>query len=440
MRSKNQDIAGLILFIFLFLVIVSVVVLFSVNNFSFGSSSAILQRNVLEGASKVKKLYYIESNNLEPKSIEYINLHGFISTLKRYPQMEINVIEGVGSDYRRLEEIVNNAYAEGARYVFLSGFEMNNALGNIFRRFSDVKFFVSCIEVSDSNVVSYTDKTYVSKYMAGFISGIFLGKNKNSEEELRYMMYDSKGSGHDISKDFQQGNIGYIANSCSTYEKRNINAFALGLEHAFAEKKLYVLWLNQDNTEEQNFSDITRFLKKYNIKVLDGTNSPCKWCRYAVDNNLYYFDLMVKGAENKNGTILGKYFYDPSIIFSTLVESIAADSRGNSNNYFFGYSDNVIGFDYTKSLARELSEYDSSLYALISKKVSDLSSGREYVFKGKIYNNKGLLMLPEGFVFTDEELLHEMNWLNENVVETNTCLSPRLNKHFVIRSIMFNNP
>ena len=93
MRSKNQDIAGLILFIFLFLVIVSVVVLFSVNNFSFGSSSAILQRNVLEGASKVKKLYYIESNNLEPKSIEYINLHGFISTLKRYPQMEINVIE-----------------------------------------------------------------------------------------------------------------------------------------------------------------------------------------------------------------------------------------------------------------------------------------------------------------------------------------------------------
>ena len=174
MRNKNQDIVGLILFIILFLVIVSVVVLFSVNNFSFSSSSATLQKNVLEGATSVKKLYYIESNNLEPKSMEYINLHGFISTLKKYPQMEINVIEGVGSDYRRLEEIVNNAHQEGTRYVFLSGFEMNNALGNIFRRFSDVKFFVSSIEVSDSNVVSYTDKTYVSKYMAGFISGIFL--------------------------------------------------------------------------------------------------------------------------------------------------------------------------------------------------------------------------------------------------------------------------
>ena len=62
MRNKNQDIVGLILFIILFLVIVSVVVLFSVNNFSFSSSSATLQKNVLEGTTSVKKLYYMDVN------------------------------------------------------------------------------------------------------------------------------------------------------------------------------------------------------------------------------------------------------------------------------------------------------------------------------------------------------------------------------------------
>ncbi len=435
MRNKNQDIVGLILFIILFLVIVSVVVLFSVNNFSFSSSSATLQKNVLEGTTSVKKLYYIESNNLEPKSMEYINLHGFISTLKKYPQMEINVIEGVGSDYRRLEEIVNNAHQEGTRYVFLSGFEMNNALGNIFRRFNDMRFFVSSLDVSEPNVVTYTDKSYVAKYLAGYISGAFLSNSKKYDDNDRYSQYDDDLAAS-LSKSLHSGNVGYIANSCSTYEKRNINAFALGLQRAFSEKKLYVLWLNQDNTEEQNFSEITRFIKKYNIRILDGTNSPCKWCRYAVDQDLYYFNFMVKGAESKKGTILGRYFYDPSVIFRTIIEIIAADSKSTSNRYFFGYSDKAISFDYSRTLHKELNE--NSLYYL-NNIISELSHGHEYVFSGPIFNNNGLLMLPEGYVFTDEELLHEMNWLNENIVEVNTCLSPRLNKHYVIRSIMFNN-
>ena len=116
------------------------------------------------------------------------------------------VIEGVGSDYRRLEEIVNNAHQEGTRYVFLSGFEMNNALGNIFRRFNDMRFFVSSLDVSEPNVVTYTDKSYVAKYLAGYISGAFLSNSKKYDDNDRYSQYDDDLSAS-LSKSLHSGNV-----------------------------------------------------------------------------------------------------------------------------------------------------------------------------------------------------------------------------------------
>lgn len=406
MSSNNRDFAGLIAFIICFLVIVSVVVLFSVNNFSLSSDTNALYSSTNVMAQSSKKIYYIESNNLEPKSTEYLNLHGFIMSLKKYPQIDISVIEGVGTDYARLEEIVNNAYSKGVRYIFLSGFEKNNALGNIFRRFNEINFFVNNMEATDANVISYTDKNYVAKYLAGFVAGASSDK----------------------------GNIGYVANGCGFIELRNLNAFAIGLHKATPDKTLYVYWLNNSaNTDEQNYREVNDFVREYAIDVIDGTNSPCRWCRYAMYNDLYYFDLVTRGHESRIGNIIGRYHYDPAIIFDTLIGGIVANSRYYASNYYFGYSDRVIKFDYnTHYIQKRFSDY-------MNKIISNLMAGNEYVYSGPIYNNQGLLMVPEGYTFTDEELLHEMNWKNENIQEVNECRPSKNSKRFVIRMVTFNN-
>jgi len=285
-----------------------------------------------------------------------------------------NVAEGADA-----ERVIRQLAAGGADIIFTTSFGFMNATVNVAQQFPDVKFEHATGYIRADNLSTYAARFYEGRMVAGHIAGRMTKTNV----------------------------LGYIASFPIPEVIQGINAFMLEAQKVNPDVQLKIIWANTwyDPGKE---ADAARALIDQGADIISQhTDSPAP-LQVAEERGVHGFGQasdMVQFAPNAQLTALvdnwDQYYIDR-------VQAVI-DGTWQSQDTWGGMAAGMVElapFNAEAIPADVLAEAE----ALAAR----IRAGEVHPFAGPIYNQAGELVVGEGEVLTDEQIL-TMDWYVQGI-------------------------
>ena len=295
--------------------------------------------------------------------------------LEKLDNMEPTVyLENIPESFeaaRAIEELIEKS---NCNHIFATSVGYNDAVLEVAQKYPEIKFMTCAyMEKNADNVKYYSGKIYQAMYLSGMLAAYTTKTNI----------------------------IGYIASYPCPMMYRCINAYALGAQSVNKNIKVYVAWVDSwfDPGKEMRTSEY--LLGKGCDVLAQGTNSPAPQ-QAAEAAGAYsigiYYDMKKYAAE----ACLTSVIFTWGVFYK---EQIEESQKGDWNPYpyFGGMETGIVGItDISRKVPKDK-------VAIVKAKEKEFKEGKENIFNGPIYDNKGKLIIPNGVKINTKELA-EMNW------------------------------
>ena len=277
-----------------------------------------------------------------------------------------------------VEKIMRDMIDQGAKVIFATSFGYMDYIEKISKEYPDVKF-LHCSGYKDGeNMSNYFGRMYEPRYLSGVVAGMKTQTNK----------------------------IGYVAAFEIPEVIRGINAFALGVKSVNPDATVAVRWTHTwyDPVSEKAAAESLLDEGADVIAQHQDTAGPQQAAQEKGAFSIGYNTDMKEMAPQAYLTApvwnWGPYYVDQ-------VKAVM-DGNWKSENYWGGMEDEVVQLaPMTELVPSEAVEKVTELEG----KIKDKSLN---VFAGPIKDNEGNVVVQEGEVLTDEQML-SMDWLVEGV-------------------------
>ena len=368
-----------ILFLCVNAAIFSVILWFIVDGYSSSMGHSDGYRESYYSDSDSEKVLLIQKGLSRNDKKNYLHLRGFVESARNFPSIDLAVVENARVD--NVGRIVSEYVSRGFKHIFIHGFVYDVELGNLFRSYPEVTFFMYDGDSRENNVINYIPRTYEIKYLQGLLAGRMT----------------------------KTGHVGYISEINHNNKDRSVNAFALGVQRVNPFAKVHLLWINDDH--DLGAQAAAMLIKESGADIINGSLDNCQWCELAEDAGVMYFGEF----GDKSGAIrnlrLATFNYNMNVVYSFFFSAISNGERKIWHNYWFDYRQKVVEFTQLNSNAPAESKIE------IRNEIARMREGVNRIFYGPVYSNRMRLIIPADSSVSDRYLEDMPLWLNQNIVE-----------------------
>jgi len=282
----------------------------------------------------------------------------------------------VNSDDNSLAQVTEKLVKKGVKKIFLANPGYQRNLENIARQYPQVEFYANSVgETISAKIFNYSVRYYEVRYLAGILAGLHT----------------------------RTGIVGYLAPFPALETRRDLNAFALGVQKVRPDARILVHWTGQWISAEKERQALY-LLKHENTDVITYFAASQQLSREAADLGLDYIDFHAAGLTMPPHCIAALET-DWTKVYDELLRTHTAKSTAHV--YWQGMLDNVI----TLRLSPELTPREE---ALVIRARQELLQGYP-VFSGNIVDRDGHSRCQEGAVIANSSLREKMDWLVKGV-------------------------
>ena len=294
----------------------------------------------------------------------------------------VNVYDG---DSEAVEEIMRSVIARGANVIIATSWRYMDTCEKLSREFPSVVFAHALgNKYNDTNFTNYFGRAYQAKYLSGIIAGLHT----------------------------KTGKIGYIApwGTDNGEVTCNLNAFAMGVEKANPDAKVYVRITHSwfDPIEETMG---TQVLINADCDIISqDTDSPVPQIeaqRAGIWGIGYNTDMSADAPD----AVLTSVFWNWGVYYTALIQSII-DGTFTTEPVYGSIKDGIV--DLTP-LNKNI-EWDAELLRILDEERTRIESGSFKIFTGIIETNEGRLVGRIGEDFFDIDIRNNINWYYKNIV------------------------
>ncbi|MBE6100989.1 MAG: BMP family ABC transporter substrate-binding protein [Selenomonas ruminantium] len=287
-----------------------------------------------------------------------------------YIEENVNIAGG------QLPDVTDKLVQKGVKHIVLINPIYHNELSAMAHRYPRVNFYNNTIGGTlSTDLFNYSVRYYEIRYIAGVLAALHS----------------------------QTGNIGYIAPFPSPYTRRDLNAFALGVQSVRPEAKVLVRW-TEHWVDPEREKEAIYLLRHRGVDVLTYFLASQNTAIEAQRQELDYIDFHQAGF-NLPSHCLAAMETDWQRIYTELLRK--SSNKQERHLYWQGMLDKVIDLH----LARNLSPRETALTLRAKQKIFQGYP----VFSGHIEDKNGLIHCREGEVISANSLLNQMDWLVKGV-------------------------
>ncbi len=292
-------------------------------------------------------------------------------------QVETTYVESVpeGAD---AERVIRQLASTGHKLIFTTSFGYMNPTVRVARSFPDVAFEHATGYQRAPNVSTYMARFYEGRYIAGLIAGHMT----------------------------ESGVIGYIGSHPIPEVIRGINAFTLALRSIKPDAEVRVVWVNSWYDPGREADAAKALIDQGADIILQHTDSPAP----------------VQAAQERGVLAVGQASdmerFGPNAHLTAIVDvwdsyyiqraQAVIDGTWSSEDTWGGLNTGML----------EMSAYNASIpaevQAIADTAKTGIMDGTLHPFTGPIHNQAGELVVPDGDVVSDGDLL-SMDWYVEGV-------------------------
>jgi len=295
-----------------------------------------------------------------------------------------NVPESIDA-YTGLKELVN----QGCQVVFSTSPLMINATLKIAMEYPNIVFLNCSGMYSFKHVHTYFGRIHEPRFLSGIVAGSLTKSNK----------------------------VGYAATCAAAEVVSGINAFAIGAKMVNPRVEVSVEWTGEWDDEEKS-REVVNHLASSGVDVICHHNT----LAYRKFSKMYGVFTIAPDDSSKN-FVPDKYLAVPvwnwGIFYEKMTRSILSGAtrpygdfqssgKGIFRSYWWGMDSDIIDFFYSRKAV------PSQTQKLIEIMKDSIKNGKFHIFSGPLYDQKGLLRLPEGKDASRREIL-SMDWLVDYV-------------------------
>jgi basic membrane protein A and related proteins len=290
-------------------------------------------------------------------------------------------IESVSEDTAQVQKVCEDFIAQGAKVIFGTSFGFQDGMLASAQRHPEVVYEHFSGYYSADNYGTYFGKIYQMRYLAGIVAGMQTETNK----------------------------IGYVAAFAIPEVIRGIDAFALGVKSVNKDATVEVNWTStwNDAAKEKDAAVALVDKKCDVIAQHQNTTGAQSAAEEAGVWGIGYNKDMSYAAPK--ATLTAPIWNTGEYAVKVIEEVLAGTWKAAS--YFGPASDEVVDLSpLTENVKEGIAE------VVEAKKAEILANGNDDgIFVGPLSDNEGNLVVEEGKVMNDEELL-SMMWLVDNVI------------------------
>jgi basic membrane protein A len=277
-----------------------------------------------------------------------------------------------------VEKVMNDMIDQGAKVIFATSFGYMDYVEKVSKEHPDVKFLHCSGYKTTENMSNYFGRMYEPRYLSGVVAGLKTKSNK----------------------------VGYVAAFEIPEVIRGINAFTLGVRSVNPDAKVMVRWTHTwyDPAKEK---EAAKSLLDEGTDVIaqhQDTAGPQQAAEEAgacsIGYNTDSFDKAPKAYMTAPVWNWGPYY----------VEQVKAAKEGSweSHSYWGGMKDKIVELAPLTENAPEAAE------AKIKEVEAKILNGELNIFGGPLKNQEGEVVVEDGKMLTDGEML-SMDWFVEGV-------------------------
>lgn len=279
------------------------------------------------------------------------------------------------SDKFSLRQVTDKLVRRGVKHIFLANPGYQRELEELAREYPQINFYANSVgEAVSYEMISYSIRYYEVRYMAGVLAGLH---TKN-------------------------GIVGYIAPFPAPETRRDLNAFALGVQSVRPDAKIKVHWTQYWRNPKKE-EEAVYLMKLQGVDVMTYFMPARTIAEEADRQDLDYIDFHHGGTHLSNHC-LAAIDTNWESVFGGLLRQNLQHSVGHT--YWQGMLDKVVSL----RLSPRLTPREEALTIRTRQKLM----GGYPVFSGNIIDRYGALRCREGEAI-DSNLLRQMDWLVKGV-------------------------
>jgi len=266
----------------------------------------------------------------------------------------------------------------GHKLIFATSFGYMNPVAKTAKRFPQVIFEQVNGYKQSRNMTIYQAKTYEALFVSGYLAA-------------------------SMSK---TGKVGYLGTFPIATVIRDINATKLGMSLANPKAELKVVWLSTwyDPVKE---TDATNLLIDQGVDVVLQQTDSTAPTQVAQRRGAYAIGLSSDMAEYGPDAHLFTVMTDWTSYYTQQTREVLA-GKWKPVPYWGGFKENTVFLSPFNKVIPQ------ALQTKAKKLIADISAGRLHPFQGPIWDNKGVLRIPQGQQASIDDIA-TMNWLVKGV-------------------------
>jgi basic membrane protein A len=285
-----------------------------------------------------------------------------------------------------VESAIRDLIAQGANIIFATSWGYMDACEKLAGEFPSVVFaHASGYKRNDTNFTNYFGRAYQPKYLSGIVAGL---KTKT-------------------------GKIGFVTpwGSDNSEVTCHLNAFALGVEKANPQAKVYIK-ITYSWFDPMGESVAARALIAEGCDVISqDVDSPIPQIeaeKAGVWGIGYNTDMRADAPDAELTSVLWHW----GTYYSALVRSVI-DGTFNTEPYFGSLRDGIVGL----SPLNENISWEPETVRMLADERRRIESGTFNVFDGVMETNDGKFIGKEGDSLPDETIHSGINWYYRTIIE-----------------------
>lgn len=331
-----------------------------------------------EVTKKRTKIGFVYNGSIDDKGWGQSHYEGISKTGK---ELNLNIIyeENVPFDESCIT-VMQGMIDEGCEIIICNSFNYGEYILQIAKDNPDTTFLHATGVENAKNVATYFGRMYQMRYLCGIVAGL---QTKNNA-------------------------IGYVAAFPIDEVNRGINAFTLGVQAVNPQAVVTVYWSESWTDENANTIAANTLIDEYDVDVLTihcDTTSPLD---VAESRGIWSVGYNMDNSENYPESFLTaavwnwEKYYTPQILK-------CLQGKFQAKHDWEGVESGIVG------LADFTSHVDEKARAIVAEEREKLVTGQYDVFYGPVWDNTGMLRVPEGENMPDKMLLNSFDWYVKGV-------------------------
>ena len=332
-----------------------------------------LLRRLMDSKPKGLKIAFLHDKSAETSWWTEAHERGRLYAQEQFgDQIEtvsfFNMLEGADAQIDQLAQ-------EGYRLVFTTTPRLLAATLRAAAKYPNVKFLNCSLNARHPIVRTYYGRMYEAKFLTGALAGACS----------------------------RTGELGYICNYPVFGATASINAFALGARMVCPDAKIHLRW------STVNSQNIFAGFRDEGVDIVSGhdlysADQP-RWAAGVFSITSSVNDSLAVSSWNW-GRIYERII--STALYGQWLMPGFVDQKGRAINYWWGLSSGAVEVNVTDQVPHSTRRLISMLEEAIAERRMD-------IFAGPIYDQEGVLRVPEGETISPIQIV-QMDWFVDNVV------------------------